>query len=130
MSPASREMTTSLVGDLYEQLVDAIAGARKLEPAVVRERLDAGPVHGEGGARARARRSRRLPRGPGREPEEVGEQVAATPVCRRTSGSRRTSQSAAAPTVVALVEVTGTIKSGNSVPGRDRARRDPAHDGS
>ncbi|HEX4338425.1 MAG TPA: signal peptide peptidase SppA [Polyangiaceae bacterium] len=121
MSPASREMTTALVGDLYEQLVDAIAGARKLEPATVRERLDAGPFMAkEALALGLVDRVD--------YPEDLEESLKKSvnkwrPL--RLSQYLRLSTHLAKrgrPTVVALVEVTGTIKSGNSVPGRDRAR--------
>ena len=121
MSPASREMTTAIVGDLYEQLVETIARARRLEPSEVRERLDRGPFMAqeaaalglvdridyaddvEEGLKAQSKKWRPL----------------------RLPAYLRLSQHLAKrgrPTVVAMVEVTGTIKSGSSVPGRERAR--------
>ena len=43
MSPPHREMLESLVEDLFGQLVDAVAGGRRLEPAAVRDLLGRGP---------------------------------------------------------------------------------------
>jgi protease-4 len=43
MTPANREMTEALVGDLYDQVVLAIAASRRLDAQVVREHLDRGP---------------------------------------------------------------------------------------
>jgi protease-4 len=121
MSPASREMTSAIVGDLYEQLVEAIAAARKLDPQSVRERLDKGPFLAsealalglidhveyaddvEEGLKHKAAKWRPL---------------RLAPYLRLSSHLAPRGR----PTVVALVEVTGTIKSGASVPGRDKPR--------
>jgi protease-4 len=121
MTPANREMTSALVGDLHEQLVDAIATARRLPPEAVRERLDQGPFLApqalalglidqveyvediEDALKAKATKWRPL----------------------RLNAYLRLSthlMPRGRPTVVALVEVTGTIKSGASVPGRERPR--------
>jgi protease-4 len=42
MSPQLRKQYESFIGDLYEQLVERVAGDRKLEPARVRELIDTG----------------------------------------------------------------------------------------
>src|SRR5205085_4307026 len=42
-TPAHREMTESLNGDMYEQLVRGIASARKKTDAEIRQLLDQGP---------------------------------------------------------------------------------------
>lgn len=44
MTPYHREMADALLDSLYGQLVDAIAAARKLEPAALRAIIDAGPA--------------------------------------------------------------------------------------
>ncbi|MEO8604213.1 MAG: signal peptide peptidase SppA [bacterium] len=44
MTPWHREMADALLDSLYEQLVDGIAVQRHLEPAVVRQLIDAGPA--------------------------------------------------------------------------------------
>ncbi|HSJ98561.1 MAG TPA: signal peptide peptidase SppA, partial [Myxococcota bacterium] len=43
MSPESREQIEAYLDDVFAQLVDAIARGRRLEPAVVRARIDGGP---------------------------------------------------------------------------------------
>jgi protease IV len=43
MSTPAREMMESLVDDLYAQLTDAVASARRLDPAAMRELLGRGP---------------------------------------------------------------------------------------
>jgi protease-4 len=121
MTPANREMTSAIVGDLHEQLVDAIATTRRLSPDAVRERLDQGPFLAkdalalglidqieyiedvEDALKAKAEKWRPL-----RLDAYLRLSTHLVPRGR--------------PTVVALVEVTGTIKSGSSVPGRERAR--------
>ncbi|HEX3598007.1 MAG TPA: signal peptide peptidase SppA, partial [Polyangiaceae bacterium] len=121
MSPESREMTTAIVGDLYEQLIDTIARARRLDPIGVRERLDRGPFMA-----AEALSLGLVDRVD--YAEDVEDALKARlPKWRplRLRAYLRLSAHLAKrgrPTVVALVEVTGTIKSGGSVPGRDRAR--------
>jgi len=121
MSPANREMTTAMVADLYEQLVDAVASARRLDPASVREHLDRGPFlaeealalglvdHVEYAEDVEDRLKEKAPKWrPLRLQTYLRLSTHLVPRGR--------------PTVVALVEVTGTIKSGQSVPGRERAR--------
>ena len=44
MTTWHREMANALLDSLYEQLVDAIAADRQLEPAAVRAAIDAGPA--------------------------------------------------------------------------------------
>ncbi len=52
LTPAHREMDESLNGDLYTQLVGAIADARKKTPAEIRTILDQGPFLPEDALRA------------------------------------------------------------------------------
>ncbi|PWC33135.1 signal peptide peptidase SppA [Azospirillum sp. TSO35-2] len=44
MTPANREMTEALVGDLTNQLVDGVAKSRRLAPAAVRAAMDKAPL--------------------------------------------------------------------------------------
>lgn len=44
LTPANREMTEALLGDLSRQIVDGIAQARRLDPAAVREVIDRAPL--------------------------------------------------------------------------------------
>lgn len=53
MSEPHREMMESLVHDLYEQVIEAIASGRRLEPAAVRDLLDRGPFLARDAERAR-----------------------------------------------------------------------------
>lgn len=121
MSPENREMTAAIVGDLYEQLVDAIANARHLDPASVRDRLDQGPF-----LAAEALSLGLIDRvGYADDVEDELKENAKKWRPLRLDAYLRLSThlvKRGRATVVALVEVTGTIKSGGSVPGRDRAR--------
>jgi protease-4 len=121
MSPESREMTAAIVGDLYEQLVETIASARRLDPAIVRERLDQGPF-----LAAEALSLGLIDRvGYADDVEDELKENAKKWRPLRLDAYLRLSThlvKRGRATVVALVEVTGTIKSGASVPGRERAR--------
>jgi protease-4 len=44
MTPYHREMANALLDSMYDQLVDGIARQRELEPAAVRQIIDAGPA--------------------------------------------------------------------------------------
>lgn len=44
LTPANREMTQALLGDLSQQIVDGIATARRLDPAAVRGLIDRAPL--------------------------------------------------------------------------------------
>ncbi|HYG87789.1 MAG TPA: signal peptide peptidase SppA [Azospirillum sp.] len=44
LTPANREMTQMLLGDLSKQIVDGIAKARRLDPTVVRDLIDRAPL--------------------------------------------------------------------------------------
>jgi protease-4 len=52
MSPAFREMLESLADSLYDDFVAAVAEARKMEPARVRDLIDDPPLTAAGAARA------------------------------------------------------------------------------
>ncbi|HVW30236.1 MAG TPA: signal peptide peptidase SppA [Polyangiaceae bacterium] len=121
MTPENREMTTAIVGDLYEQVVEAIAAGRRLDAATVRERLDRGPF-----LAAEALALGLVDRVDYAEDveEELKAKAAKWRPLRLDAYLRLSTHlvERRKPTVVALVEVTGTIKSGPSVPGRERAR--------
>jgi len=52
MSPESREQVEAYLDDVFAELVDAIARGRRLEPAAVRARIDAGPYGARGACEA------------------------------------------------------------------------------
>ena len=52
MSPEQREQTEALLDDLYAQLVEAVAGGRALDPALVRACIDRGPFTAPAAAEA------------------------------------------------------------------------------
>jgi protease-4 len=120
MSPENREMTQAIVSDLYEQLVDAIATSRRLTKEVVRDRLDQGPFSADEavglGLVDRVAYADDVEDGLSKngkwKPLRIGSYM------RLSSHLVKRGR----PAVVALVEVTGAIKSGASVPGRERPR--------
>jgi protease-4 len=122
MTAANREMTTALVGDLYEQLVVAIASERKLDPAAVRARLDQGPfLAQEAKEQGLVDTIAYL--------DEVEERLEKEHTPWRQLDLRSYMKlsthliAKGRPAPVALVEVAGPIKSGRSVPGRATGSR-------
>ena len=120
MSPENREMTGALVADLYDQLVEAIAASRRLTKEAVRERLDQGPFSAEEalgfGLVDRVAYA-----------DDVEDELSKNKTWKPLRLERYMRLSThlvkrGRPAVIALVEVTGTIKSGLSVPGRERPR--------
>jgi protease-4 len=121
MTPANREMTEALVGDLHAGLVDAVASARHVDSDEAKALLDRGPFLAE-----EARDlglidtvayfddvEENLEKSIGKyRPLELRAYLSLSSHLR---GRGR-------PTRVALVEVKGHIKSGRHVPGEDGAR--------
>jgi protease-4 len=124
MSEPHREMMESLIHDLYDQVVDAIAEGRHMERAAVRERLDRGPFV----AREAAREGlvdALLYEDEAEERLRAQCDHAAT-IERDDYASRRgrfirrmvLRQSRAS---IGLVHITGTVKMGESIPGPEAA---------
>jgi protease-4 len=120
MTPENREMTESIVRDLHAQLVEAISAARGIAPDDVRRRLDDGPF-----TAAEAKESGLV--------DTVAYLDEVEAALRPELGKHRFLSLGSylglsshlvrgRPTRVALVEVTGHIKSGRSVPGQDGMR--------
>jgi protease-4 len=121
MTPANREMTESLVGDLHTELVETIAAARGMDRERARSSLDRGPFLAQ-----EARELGLVDRVcyfdeleddlkasvPKYRPVSLGSYLS---LSRHLAGRGR-------PTPVALLEVRGHIKSGRDVPGNDGAR--------
>jgi protease IV len=121
MTPANREMTESLVGDLHTDLVDAIAAARHMDHERARSALDRGPFMAEEArdlglvdricyhdeVESELKASLRKYRPVGLE--------SYLSLSRHLTGRGR-------PARVALLEVRGHIKSGRDVPGNDGTR--------
>jgi len=122
MTPANREMTDAIVGDLYEQLVAAIALHRRLEPAAVRERLDRGPF-----LAAEAKELGLVDTVAYFDEIEERLEKEVTPFRPLGLGAYLRLSThlvpGGRPQAVALVEVTGPIKSGRSIPGRATGSR-------
>lgn len=121
MTPEHREMTTAMVGDLYAQVVQAIAENRRIPEAVVRERLDRGPFT------AKLALELGLIDAIGQD-DDVNERLEASLGKVRSvglGGYFRLSEPALPPRVratIGLLEVSGHIKSGATVPGQSGAR--------
>jgi protease-4 len=121
MTEANREMTSALVGDLHAQVVEAISTSRRMSPDAVRALLDRGPFLAT-------------------EAKELGlidaleyEDQLKDRVEAETAKFRPVELSSylvfsshlatkGKPARVALLEVSGHIKSGPSAPGQDAAR--------
>lgn len=117
MTPANREMTEALVGDLYEQLIGEIARHRKLDPDAVRAALDTGPFLATQAVEAGlVDRTGYLD-----EIDEMLEEqlpkvlpLKLAPYLRLSVPDGRRLN--VRPTPIAIVEVSGHIKSGRSTP--------------
>jgi protease-4 len=116
MSPANREMTESLVGDLHGQLVTAIARERKLERADVEAKLNEGPFMADDAKRAGFIDRVLYPDELDDEIEAKVGKVRALNVVRYMKLSTHLARRGK-PTTIALLEVAGPIKSGASVSG-------------
>jgi protease-4 len=124
MSPAHREMVESLLHDLYDQLLSAIAAGRGMEPDRVRELFDRGPFV------AREASDAGLVDALAYEDEaatQLQAQHADAPViewhdyaARRRRNARREALRAGGPTI-GLLHLSGTIKMGESISGLDMA---------
>jgi protease-4 len=124
MSDAHREMTESLVDDLYEQIVDAIADGRGMEAEHVRALLDRGPFI------AREARDERLVDALQYEDEaEEGLQaqcagastIEQRDYCFRRSRIVRREVLRRHAGTVGVLHMTGTVKMGESIPGPEAA---------
>ena len=124
MSDAHREMTESLIEDLYEQVVEAIAAGRRMDPADVRGRLDRGPFT------AREAQDERLVDALLYE-DQAEEQLRtrcanaaiiehAAYAARRGRIVRRDMLRRRSGTI-GVLHVTGTVKMGESIPGPESA---------
>lgn len=124
MSAANREMTEALVGDLYEQLIAEIARHRKMEPEAARAALDRGPfLASEAVELSLVDRTGYLD-----DIDEALEKelpkvlpLKLQPYLRVSVPDERAAT--ARPTPIAIVEVSGHIKSGRSTPGSDGTMR-------
>ena len=120
MTEANREMTASIVADLYDQLVGAIVESRGLDAEAVKRALDRGPFRPEEAIEARL-----IDRTAYRDEVEKyveGSVARYRPVELGPYLALSTHLLRGKPVLVALVEVTGHIKTGRSVPGSDGAR--------
>jgi len=124
MSEPHREMVESLVHDLYEQIVEAVASGRGMDPAQIRALLDAGPFVAREAERARLvdallyedQAEERLQARYG--DAAVIEQR--DYFSRRRRRVRREVLRSGRGTV-GVLHVTGTVKMGESIPGPDGA---------
>jgi len=127
MTAANREMTESLVHDLHDQLVQKIAESRSITATSAREALDTGPLLP--GAAVKWGLVDAIA-----YEDEVREELDVLPPRRPPLSVDAYLKRSAhlAPrgrvTQVALLEVTGHIKSGASVPGRDGTRATGSRD--
>lgn len=121
MTEANREMTEALVGDLYEQLVQALAESRGQEPEAVRRVLDEGPFLPEAALGAG------LVDDLGYREDAEAAVESAVPHNRPVELDAYLSLSTSVagrgrPALVAWLDVAGHIKGGYSVPGADGPR--------
>ena len=124
MSESHREMMESLVDDLYGQLIDAVAAGRALDPASARDLLDRGPFLGEEAVEAKLVDSRLYA-----DQVEAGlvEQCHGATVLDQEAYSRRRGREVRRDVLrrsrgtFAVVSITGTIKSGDNIPGPEGA---------
>jgi protease-4 len=124
MSEPHREMVDGLVHDLYEQLVDRIAAGRGLQPEAVRTLLDRGPFGAPAAVdaglvdallyedQAEERLRALCNDAPSIERRDYA--------LRRGRAVRRTVLRSGAP-AIGLLHLTGTLKTGDSIPGPDAA---------
>jgi protease-4 len=120
MSEANREMLTSLVGDLHEQLVIQVANARGKTPAEVAAAIDQGPFRAE---EARALGLVDQLTYPDQLRDELGAEdgkVQHVGAYRRLLARGRLRRRRG--TSVALLNVTGTIRSGHDRQGQNGPR--------
>lgn len=124
MSEPHREMLESLLDDLYEQLVGAVAAARALAPDAVRDLLGRGPfVPTEAEA---ARLIDRVAYGDEVERRLIehcggAETIDRAAYARRRGRAMRQQALRCAHRTIALLHIGGTIKPGDSIPGPDGA---------
>jgi protease-4 len=120
MSEANREMLTSLVGDLHQQLVDLVASARGKTPAEVAAAIAQGPFRAE---EARALGLVDQLTYPDQLRDELGAEdgkVQHVASYRRLLARGRLRRRRG--TSVALLSVTGTIRSGHDRQGQNGPR--------
>jgi protease-4 len=124
MSPEHREMMESLLDDLYGQLVDGVAQGRNLEPRVVRQHFDRGPFV------AHEAQAAGLIDEVAYDDEVEKKLIEAcenAPLIERRDYQRRRFREVQRQVFredhgsFAVVHVTGTIKSGESIPGPEGA---------
>ncbi|MCK6554218.1 signal peptide peptidase SppA [Candidatus Binatia bacterium] len=124
MSAPHREMLDSLLGDLYDQIVAAVAASRRRPESDVRELLDGGPFiagdalklglvdalayadEADAGLRAAC---------------DQGPAIRMGDYAARRGRTIRRRVLRQARTTVGLLHITGTVKMGDSVPGADGA---------
>jgi len=124
MSEPHREMLDSLLGDLYEQIVEAVAAGRGREATDIRALLDRGPFLARDAADvglvdglAYADEAEAALR----EVCDDGPVIRMGEYAIRRGRTIRRSVLRDARTTVGLVHITGTVKMGESVPGADGA---------
>lgn len=121
MTPENREMTQALVTDLYEQLVDAVVAGRGLSRETAKEHLDRGPF-----TAAFAQELRLIDTIAYEDEAEKALEARIGKVRPVGLGSYFRLSERAIPrrprATVGLLEVTGHIKSGTSVPGQNGSR--------
>ncbi|MBI3783318.1 MAG: signal peptide peptidase SppA [Deltaproteobacteria bacterium] len=124
MSPAHREMMESLLGDLFEQIVEVVAGSRSLDVGRTKELLESGPFLAE-----QARQSGLLDalQYEDQAESELHKLLEEAPFIefgdyyhRRQRAARRQMLSRKLATI-GLVQIVGTIKMGESITGPDGA---------
>ncbi|HVM97533.1 MAG TPA: signal peptide peptidase SppA [Candidatus Acidoferrales bacterium] len=124
MSPEHRQMMESLIGDLYEQIVEAVAEARNLAVQRARELLDGGPLLAQQAQRDglvdalqyedQAEMDLRKLLGDAPAIEFGDYHVRRARAARRTALRQRLA-------TIGLVQIVGTIKMGESIVGPDGA---------
>lgn len=121
MTPENREMTQVLVTDLYEQLVDAVVVGRGLAREIAKEHLDRGPF-----TAAFAKELRLIDAIAYEDEMEKALEMQIGKFRAVGLGSYFRLSERTIPrrprAIVGLLEVTGHIKSGASVPGQNGSR--------
>ncbi len=124
MSAPHREMTESLVHDLYEQVIESVAAGRRLSPDAVRAIIDRGPFTGTEAEREHLVDALLYE---DEAEERLRAQCDNRALIERSAYFARRSRVARREilrhprTSIGLVHMTGTIKSGDSVSGTDAA---------
>jgi protease-4 len=124
MSPAHREMMESLIGDLYEQIVEAVADARSLSTGRAKELLDSGPFLAQ---QAQQNGLVDALQYEDQAESDLRKLLDDAPSVgfgdyhvRRARAARRTALSQRLATI-GLIQIVGTIKMGESIVGPDGA---------